>query len=51
MSDLFMAEVEAQVYKDWERRFNKRVIRRPDKTGLDLPQALRNLVAHLKRAS
>ncbi len=50
MNELFMADVEAQVYQDWERRFNKRVIRRPEKTGIELPQFVRDLVDNLKKA-
>ena len=48
MNERFMADVERQVYKDWERRFNKRVIRRSTDTSLDLPQPIQSLVDKLK---
>ncbi len=51
MGSFLMADVERQVYKDWEHRFNKRVIRRSPETGLNLPQIIRSLVGNLKRTS
>ena len=50
MNSLLMADVEAQVYRDWEHRFNKRVIRRSPETGIDVPQIIRSLIDNLKRA-
>lgn len=50
MNTLFMADVAIQEHKDWERRFNKRVIRRSTETSVDLPQPVRDLVAKLKQS-
>lgn len=49
MDSFLMADVERQVYKDWEQRFNKRVIRRSSSTGIDVPQIIRSLIDNLKR--
>lgn len=48
MNGLFMADVERQVYKDWQRRFNKRVIRRSPETTTDLAQSVQSVVDKLK---
>lgn len=50
MNSLFMGDVEYQVHKDWERRFNKRVVRRSEKPGISLPEPVQTLVDNLKRA-
>jgi len=49
MDSFLMADVERQVYKEWEQRFNKRVIRRSSSTGIDVPQIIRSLIDNLKR--
>jgi hypothetical protein len=49
MNTLFMADVAIQEHKDWERRFNKRVVRQLAETSLELPQPVRGLVAKLKQ--
>ncbi len=49
MNSILMADVERQVYRDWEHRFNKRVIRRSPETGIGVPQIIRSLIASLKR--
>jgi hypothetical protein len=48
MNILFMADVERQVYRDWQDRFNKRVVRRSTETSVDHHQPVQSLVDRLK---
>jgi hypothetical protein len=50
MYEQYMGEVERQVYRDWERRFNKRVARRGTTIDTDRSNPVRNFVEKLKQA-
>ena len=48
MNGLFMADVERQVYRDWEERFNKRVSRRSTRPNTERSEPVQSLVDKLK---
>jgi hypothetical protein len=49
MDVLFGGWVASQEYKSWEHRMSKVVIRRPEKSEMDLFQPLQSLAATLRR--
>jgi hypothetical protein len=50
MNALFMGEVEHQVHRDWEKRFNRRTARRSSSIKPGRHDPLRSLVEKLKQA-